>query len=67
MIFKSVIIYFFFKTVILLIKVYLKFILAIKAIKIAIIINNNLDYYKYSNISSYFCKFYYNIIIKKKI
>lgn len=48
----------------LLIKVYLEFESAIKAI---FIINNNFDYYKYIDSSFYFYKSYYNIIIKKKI
>lgn len=53
----------FFVADILLTKIYLKFLLAIKT---AIIVNNNLDYYRYINNSSYFCKFCYDIIVKKK-
>lgn len=49
---------------IFLIEIYLKFVLAIKTI---FIINNNLDYCKHINNSSYFCKSYYSIIDEKNI
>lgn len=53
-----------FRAGILLTRIYSDFILAIKA---TIIANDNLDYYKYTNNDSDFCKFYYSIIIEKKI
>lgn len=48
----------------LLTRVYLEFVSTIKA---AVIVKNNLDYCRYINNSSHFCKPCYNMIIKKKI
>lgn len=53
-----------FKAGILLTKIYPDFVLAIKTI---IIVNNDLEYYRYTDNSSYFCKSYYNIIVEKKL
>lgn len=47
-----------------LIKVCLQFIFTIKA---TIIVKNNHNYCRYIDKRSYFCKFYYNMIIEKKI
>lgn len=49
---------------ILLTKVHLDFKLVIKA---TVMVNNNLDYYRYINNNFHFCKSYYDMIIKKKI
>lgn len=48
----------------LLTRVYLEF---VSIIKVAIIVYNYFGYYKYIDNSSHFSKFYYNIIIEKKI
>lgn len=53
-----------FRASILLTKIYLKFVLAIKA---TVIVNYNLDYYRYIINNSYFCKYCCSIIIEKKI
>lgn len=53
-----------FKAGTILIKIYPNFIFVIKT---TIIIKDNLDYYKRINIDSHFCKFYYTIVIEKKI
>lgn len=37
------------------------------AIKATVIVDDDLDYYRYIHNNSYFCKFYYSIIVKKKI
>lgn len=51
-----------FKINTLLPKIYLNF---ISLIKITIIVNDNFDYYKYTNNSSKFCKSYYSMIVEK--
>lgn len=45
-------------------KIYSKFVLVIK---VAIIANNGLDYYEYTDNSSYFCNLCYSMIVEKKI
>lgn len=56
--------YILFEVKILLTRVHLELIFAIKA---AIIIEDDFDYCGYINNGSHFCKSYYGIIIKKKI
>lgn len=56
--------YILFQGGIMLIRVYLEF---VSVIKVAVIIKDDLDYYGYTDNSSYFCKSYYDMIFKKKI
>lgn len=53
-----------FEAGILPIKVYLDFILVLK---IAVMVNKNLYYCRCIDNDSHFCKFFYNMIVKKKI
>lgn len=56
--------YILFEANMLLTRVYLKF---ISTIKTAVIVKDNLDYYKYTDNNSYFCKSCYSIIFETKI